>query len=302
MDFKFTWTTQTYEAAKGQFSLLPDCLLLIDAWENNAEDLATLIAKNNFCENKNGCGTCKGCRLFKADTHPDLIFNTEPLKIDEVRDLLEKVALTPSIAKERIIFLGKIDQYLPAAINALLKTLEEPPKGSRFIISAKAKRAVMPTILSRSRVFQLKNPSYEDCKNYLITQGFTPNEAETGLSLNNGNPFLAVANKEKVNPLDYLLDFQNYCLDPKNNRLFFKKLREIPDKERLDFVIKLCEKSIFDFQVEKKKAVKITKILRLHNFLAALYRLKRPYLRQVNQSYSVVDLMFKYLEQKRIVL
>ena len=297
MNNQFTWTT---EKADEQFLNLPNCLLLIDPFLENAKDLAILISQKKFCEQKNACANCKACRLFKADTHPDFIFYTEPLKIDEVRNLLEKVALTPSIAKERIIFLGKIDQYLPSALNALLKTLEEPPAHSHFILSAKSKRAVLPTILSRSRVFNVPQASYEEAKDYLIKQGFSAEDAELSLKIYRNNPFLALENREKPNPYQYLADYQNFLSNPKNNRNFFKIFRELPDKEKLEIVIKLTEKTISDIQLEDKD-VKI-KLTRLHNLLAAFYRLRRPYLRQVNQAYAINDLFFKYLEQKRIVL
>ena len=296
MNIQFSWTEEKAKSNE-QFLNLPNCFLLIDPYEENAQDLAIFLGKINLCKEKKVCGTCQGCNLLKADTHPDFLFFPEPLKIDEVRTLLEKIALTPSISKERIIFLGKIDQYLPAAINALLKTLEEPPMANHFILSAKAKRAVMPTILSRSQVFNVEPPSSEESKNYLISQGFSENEAKKALEIYRNNPFLALKNKDLPNPYDFLEDFQKYCQSPQENHSFFKRLREIPEKEKVDVLIKLCEKTVLDIQVEGKNLAKIN-LISLHGLLAAFYRLKRPYLRQINQNYAVNDLIFKYLEER----
>lgn len=91
--------------------------------------------------------------MIDAGTHPDL-WQVEPepgkdLKVDAVRDLLDRAASWPTLARDRYIVIDGADRMTAGADNALLKTLEEPPPSTRFFLLAEHRQDVLPTIRSR---------------------------------------------------------------------------------------------------------------------------------------------------------
>lgn len=107
------------------------------------------------------CGACRMCRLIAKTEHPDLSVVAaetpgEILKIDAIRDLQRTLTLTPYEAKWRIATILRFEEANPAAQNALLKTLEEPPERVKLFLTASAPNAVLPTILSRCEPIRLR--------------------------------------------------------------------------------------------------------------------------------------------------
>jgi DNA polymerase-3 subunit delta' len=94
---------------------------------------AIAFAAALICPN-GGCGTCLDCRSARAGGHADVeIIRTEGLsiKIDEVRELLQRVAWAPSVGGWRVVVMEDADRLTESAANALLKAIEEP--GSRTV-------------------------------------------------------------------------------------------------------------------------------------------------------------------------
>lgn len=119
----------------------------------------TRVAREFFkalnCEETpgDGCDHCRCCRKVEAGTHPDLwTFTPEGKQVDQLRALLQEVALKPYEAKLRIIVIEPAERLNPASANALLKTLEEPPPGTLFVLIAHQPAILMPTIISRCQV------------------------------------------------------------------------------------------------------------------------------------------------------
>ncbi|MEJ7746474.1 MAG: DNA polymerase III subunit delta', partial [Luteimonas sp.] len=86
------------------------------------------------------CGECRGCQLFAAGTHPDyrfisFVMNKEGTRqrteivIEQIRELSEKLTLTPQYGGAQVVVIDPADAINHAACNALLKTLEEPVAG-----------------------------------------------------------------------------------------------------------------------------------------------------------------------------
>lgn len=99
-----------------------------------------------------GCGQCRSCRLIAENKHPDIIHLAPEgafIKVDQIRRLIDALALKPVEARMRTIIIEDVRHMNPAAANALLKTLEEPYPATIFILTASAASEVMPTILSR---------------------------------------------------------------------------------------------------------------------------------------------------------
>ena len=131
---------------------------------------AVAFAQALICP-KNGCGTCSDCNSAKTHGHPDVeIIRTEGLsiKVEEVRELLTRVAWAPSMGGWRVVVMEDADRLTESAANALLKAIEEPGTRTVWLLCAPTLHDVLPTIRSRCRHLQLRTPSLEAVTNVLI--------------------------------------------------------------------------------------------------------------------------------------
>jgi DNA polymerase III subunit delta' len=98
------------------------------------------------------CGACASCRKIAADTHPD-VETIRPdgqfLRIDQVREVAERLALIPFEARKRVVIVAQAERMNPPAANAFLKTLEEPPTDTLIVLCAQEARRLPETIVSR---------------------------------------------------------------------------------------------------------------------------------------------------------
>ena len=107
---------------------------------------------------------------FLIGGHPDLIMvvpDGSQIKIDQIRHLQEYLSLKP-LSKHRVVIIDEAHLMNVAAQNALLKTLEEPPPDTLFILVAKNEGQLLPTILSRCRVLQFKPLTKEEIDEILL--------------------------------------------------------------------------------------------------------------------------------------
>ncbi len=102
---------------------------------------------------RDACGTCASCRRIERGVHPDIIVlepgDTGAIKIDDVRDVVRSAGFRPFEAQRRVVIVDEADAMMAAAQNALLKTLEEPPSASFFVLISSMPDALLPTVLSR---------------------------------------------------------------------------------------------------------------------------------------------------------
>jgi DNA polymerase-3 subunit delta' len=133
---------------------------------------AVAFAQALICPN-NGCGTCSDCNAAKTSGHPDVeIIRTEGLsiKVEEVRELLTRVAWAPSMGGWRVVVMEDADRLTESAANALLKAIEEPGSRTVWLLCAPTLHDVLPTIRSRCRHLQLRTPSLEAVTKVLINR------------------------------------------------------------------------------------------------------------------------------------
>ena len=133
---------------------------------------AVAFAQALICSN-DGCGTCSDCNAAKTHGHPDVeIIRTEGLsiKVEEVRELLTRVAWAPSMGGWRVVVMEDADRLTESAANALLKAIEEPGTRTVWLLCAPTLHDLLPTIRSRCRHLQLRTPSLQAVTNVLVTR------------------------------------------------------------------------------------------------------------------------------------
>jgi len=102
---------------------------------------------------RDACGECASCRRIARGVHPDVII-VEPgdsgaIKIEQLRSVIQQSQYRPFEGRRRVVIVDEADAAGADAQSALLKTLEEPPSGSIFILVSSIPDALLPTVLSR---------------------------------------------------------------------------------------------------------------------------------------------------------
>ncbi|RQO68605.1 DNA polymerase III subunit delta' [Aquitalea sp. FJL05] len=204
----FPWQQQDWQRLNAERARLPNAWLFIGPAGTGKLEFALHLAQSLLCEQLQAdyqpCGHCEGCRWFEHGTHPDfrrLSPQTEEeeegkeakpgrklplIKIEAVRQVIEFAHLTAHRAGQRIVVVEPAENLNPAAANALLKILEEPPQDVLFLLVAQAAQRLLPTIRSRCRQFPLSAPSAGQALDWLRQQGVSNAEAE--LAHNGGAP------------------------------------------------------------------------------------------------------------------
>jgi DNA polymerase-3 subunit delta' len=118
-----------------------------------AEALNCLAPVSTPALERDACGECAACRRLARGVHPDVI-TLEPgesgsIKIEIVRDVIDRAGYRPFEGRRRAVIVDDADAMVPAAQNALLKTLEEPPSASVFVLVSSMPDALLPTVSSR---------------------------------------------------------------------------------------------------------------------------------------------------------
>jgi len=134
-----------------------------------ARILAKTINCKNLKENLEPCDQCESCTSFNNNAS----FNIHELdaasnnSVDDIRSLVDQVRIPPQVGTYKVYIIDEVHMLSPAAFNAFLKTLEEPPAYAKFILATTEKHKIIPTILSRCQIFDFRRISVEDIADYL---------------------------------------------------------------------------------------------------------------------------------------
>jgi len=134
-----------------------------------------------------GCGHCKSCLLLDKNTFPDhlkLVAQKNNLGIDDIRYANSFLQKTAYLGKFKTVLIENVQTMTPQAMNALLKTLEEPTDHSVIILLTNDIEMLLPTIISRCRVLTLRPSVGHSLVSQLKAQGIKTepvNSEETSL-------------------------------------------------------------------------------------------------------------------------
>ena len=218
----FPWHTSTWHDLLERKSNLPHALLFIGREGIGKIDFVRKLAQSLACETPASdgaaCGGCQSCRWFASSSHPDYREilpeamrgeeqdtadgspdaesttskrkPSQDIRVEDVRSLQDFIFLTSHQRGGKTIVFYPAEAMNTNAANALLKNLEEPPAGTRFMLVSHRPSELPATIHSRCQKVVLHTPTAEDAAKWLREQGV----AEPAISLaQTGNaPLLAL--------------------------------------------------------------------------------------------------------------
>ncbi len=144
------------------------------------------------------CRTCRICRQIENQQHADLfVVQAEreggTLKVEQIRELQHSLSLHPYEARYRVALLLRFEEAHPSAMNALLKTLEEPSPQVILLLTADSPENLLPTVVSRCEAIRLRPIPYGQIETALQQRfRLTQEQACLAAHVSGGKPGLAV--------------------------------------------------------------------------------------------------------------
>src|SRR5262249_2398276 len=153
------------------------------------------------------CGECAACTRIARLVHPDVVV-VEPdesgaIKIEQVRDIVDRAAYRPFEGRRRVVIVDDADALGVPPQHALLKTLEEPPSSSVFILITSRPDVLLPTVRSRCPQLRFRPLAPDEIAAVLIAGGMEDHRARAIAATSNGSvgDALAAADGEHVDAL-----------------------------------------------------------------------------------------------------
>ena len=221
----FPWQTDSWRQLQQLAARLPHAILFHGAEGIGKTAFAERFAQALLCDARaadgQACGECASCGWFAQANHPDFRCvrpealetaraedaedsddgarkgakagktPSKEIRIDQIRELADFMNLSTHRHGLRVVLLYPAEALNAPAANALLKTLEEPPPGTVFLLVTHNPDRLLPTILSRCRKFALGLPSRQQALSWLQQQNVA--EAEVWLAEQGGAPLAAQA-------------------------------------------------------------------------------------------------------------
>ncbi len=199
---------------------------------------AKILAKAVNClelNDSNPCGVCENCKGIDSGEILDVVEMdaASNRKIDNIRDIIDEVAFTPSRAKYRVYIIDEVHMLTTEAFNALLKTLEEPPKHVIFILATTEVHKLPSTITSRCQRFDFHRIKPKDIAYRLqvISQAENISLTDEAASL------IAVISDGGMRDAISLLD---RCIGIAGNEVTAEVVREAAGLASKNYLFELC--------------------------------------------------------------
>ncbi|WP_128896613.1 AAA family ATPase [Longirhabdus pacifica] len=155
------------------------------------DDMAIVFAQAMFCllHDDDACGECMECKKIEHGNHANINIlksDTSSIKIDEIRDIKQKLELKLSESEKKVFIITDADKMTTPAANSMLKFLEEPASGIIFILTTSNMKSILPTIRSRSQWVPLAVMSNITVRDTLVKEGFSVVLVNTALKMTAG--------------------------------------------------------------------------------------------------------------------
>lgn len=210
----FPWHQAALEGLLGARERLPHALLIHGPAGIGKVEFARALGAALLCEAprpSGACGSCPSCHWFSQGNHPDYReilpeaaeddegeaeadggkekAKSLVIKVDQVRAVGDFIALSTHRDGHRVLVLHPAEALQPASANALLKTLEEPPRRTLIAMVSDRPRRLLATIRSRCRMLALPLPARAAALAWLRAEGVA--DADASLDAAGGAPLLA---------------------------------------------------------------------------------------------------------------
>lgn len=219
MELIYPWLSEVVSRFEGTARPQHHALLLVGQPGIGKDALAVHLANSLLCEHPPGqrpCGACSACRWFEQGSHPDFRRvapeadhtddadaaetpsgrggrGSRDIRIDQIRALSGFVEVASHRGQGKVVLITPADAMNGASANALLKTLEEPPGDTRFLLVSAQPGRLPATIRSRCQVVAIKGPSPAQALAWLTAQsGETAKAAGEALAAAGGSPRIAL--------------------------------------------------------------------------------------------------------------
>lgn len=235
----FDWLDPAWDAWDRQSAKLPHAVLIQAPEGHGAFEFAQAVAAALLCENRGSgrkaCGACIACRWFDQGNHPDFRLivpqimsedarpdgdesarrekRSEQIRIEQVRELADFLSVGTHRRGNRVILIYPADAMNANTQNALLKSLEEPPPATVFLLVTSHPDRLLATVRSRCMKFTLPAPDSERVMRWLKEQGV--GRPDAALASAGGSPLGALAAAEgERDRLRFLDDLKEPRFDP----------------------------------------------------------------------------------------
>src|SRR6266545_424101 len=147
---------------------------------------------------QDACGICASCTRIARGVHADILLvqpgDSGAIKVDQVREAIDRTAYRPFEGRRRLVIVDGADALMAEAQNALLKTLEEPPPASVFVLATTRPDVLLPTVRSRCQRLRFGPLSPGDVADVLVRDhGLSPADAHAAAATADGSVGRALA-------------------------------------------------------------------------------------------------------------
>jgi len=235
----FDWLMPAWKAWEKQSARLPQAVVIHAPEGYGAFEFAQGVASALLCENRGSarqsCGSCVACRWFSQGNHPDFRLvvpesmtgdpqsegeelqrrekRSEQIRIEQVRELSDFLSVGTHRSGNRVILIYPAEAMNTHTQNALLKSLEEPPPSTVFLLVTSHPDRLLATVHSRCLKFAVPAPDPMQVLRWLKEQGVE--QPETALARAGGSPLAALKAAESESERGRFLDGLNERgLDP----------------------------------------------------------------------------------------
>ena len=268
---EYSWLLDNFNYAKNLIdrNSFPNSLIITGNKSIGKETLALEISNYFLNANKSSYREIYDNKNFTLVTNDE---NSKVIKIEQIRELLSKIYLRTD---KRIIYIKDAEKLNISSANSLLKIIEEPPNGTKFILSTSKISSIIPTILSRCTIIKCHNPPDNkvnvlltnkpniDFDNYYVISKLNNKEINNSLYKNNfdlinnffhdineviksdeniinfAKKFSSYNIEQIINMILFIvINFQKYYINPQNSEFYSNNkalLREY-NSEKLNFI------------------------------------------------------------------
>ena len=214
-------------------------------------------ALNCLSLDDDSCGECIHCKKFDNKNFPDFLV-IEPadgsIKIDIIRELQRKISYRPYEGKFKVIFIHGAEEMTLGAANSFLKTLEEPPGATVFILVCHNFNLLLPTIISRCQKIQFNLIPVKTIKDILIKENqITSEDAHLMASYSQGRlgKALEMGVRDTIEMRNEILDLMQGVSFDEMDLILKKNKAWSSDKENLEIILASILNIVRDMAVLK---------------------------------------------------